>query len=127
MENLNSFVFFFTCNVAQCDIFLKDLAKKIFERTCVYLRIRVLAKSVFARFDTVKKKKKKRVANIRRRASRPSPSSERTEFSCKFLQPLLAFTLRSATRTKLESKPGPRRNRCFSRAHRKPPPNPALL
>lgn len=55
----------------------------------------------------------------------PSESELRkseTEFSYKFLRPLLAFTLRTVARTKLKSKPGPQRDSCFSRAHRKPPP-----
>lgn len=46
---------------------------------------------------------------------------ERTEFSSEFfLRPFLAFTLRSAAKTKPEGKSGPRRDRRFP--HRKPPP-----
>lgn len=51
----------------------------------------------------------------------PQTCNERTEFSSEFfLRPLLAFTLRSAAKTKPEGKSGPRRDRHLPR--RKPPP-----
>lgn len=84
---------------------------------------RALAKSGYAQFDKVEKKgKKMRCKHTPTSIPSKSERKNETEFSCKFLRPLLAFTVRTVARTKLKSKPRPRRDRCFSRAHRKSPP-----
>lgn len=64
-----------------------------------------------SRLNAVKMKKRNRTNALRKATSRPSGWKEadrekgRAEFSCEFfLQPLLAFTLRSAARTKPEGR-----------------------
>lgn len=110
------------CKTCDEDYFSRTWQEDIFGR--VSRCICVFAKSGSAWFDTTGKRRKKKIA--RQTYVDEHPESEfrenETEFSCKFLRPLLAFTLRKPRQERNLKVSREREETGASRAHRKPPP-----